>query len=81
MHDYHGDPIRIGDYIKNIESGWWGQIQSTESRGDCLMLVCLGVNWWTTELDHDDKQWHAPADVVRMNCTPDGSPANAINFM
>ena len=81
MHDYNKQPLNIGDCIQNIESGWRGQIQSTDGDGADLLLVCFGINWWTAELDHDDKQWHAPADVVRMNCTPDGSPANAINFM
>jgi len=82
MNDYHDKPLRIGDYIQNIESGWHGRIQTTESRGARLMLVCLGVNWWTGKLDHDDKQWHAPRDVIRVSHAPDHSLApNPFNFL
>jgi hypothetical protein len=83
MLDYHNQPISIGDTVKNIESGWRGVIQSTEEHNGDLLLVCSGVNWWTGELDDDDTQWHAPADVVRQRQQapdPDDPPAPG-NFM
>jgi hypothetical protein len=65
MQDYNKQPIAVGDTVKNIESGWRGRIESTEGEGRDLMLVCLGINWWTGEVDEDDKQWHSPFDVIK----------------
>ena len=67
MLDYFKNKIAIGDTIKNIESFWLGVIQSTEGEGVDLMLVCLGVNCLTGEIDEDDKQWHSPYDVTKQS--------------
>ena len=81
MRDYHQNPLAIGDRVRNIESAWLGQIVATEpdhNHPHGLMLVCLGVNWWTGKLDEDDRQWHAPADVVQAGRS---RIPNAINMM
>lgn len=79
MKDYKGKDLKIGDPIKNIESGWHGVIQSTEVFDGELMLVCLGVNWWDGSLDQDDKQWHSPADVVKSERLP--TSISPLNFL
>lgn len=66
MKDYNGTPLKIGDTIKNIESGWRGVTQSAEGEGIDTMLCCKGVNWWTGELDEDDVQWHNVYDVIKQ---------------
>jgi hypothetical protein len=82
MQDYNGNPLEVGHTIKNIESGWKGQIISTEGTGADLMLACKGINWWTGELDDDDTQWHSPYDVVRVTRKADQSEApNPLNFL
>jgi hypothetical protein len=80
LRDDHGNTLQVGDYIRNVESGWRGQIQTTVDELHDLMLICYGVNWWSGDLDRDDEQWHAPADVVR--CDRVGAePPNPINMM
>jgi hypothetical protein len=82
MQDYDKKPLAVGDSIKNIESGWHGRIMSTEGEGADLMLVCLGINFWTGELDEDDKQWHSPFDVKKVSPIPGASPGlDGINLM
>ena len=68
--------------IKNIESGWHGQIIATEGEGADMMLVCKGINWLTGTLDEDDTQWHSPFDVVRVPRNPNQSAApNPLSFL
>ena len=82
MQDYNGNPLEVGHCIKNIECGWRGKTISTETINGDLMLVCHGINWWTGTLDNDDTQWHAPADVVRVNRTPRAEEApHPLNFL
>lgn len=83
MNDYRKQPLEVGDTIRNIESNWRGVIQSVESHNGDAMLVCLGVNWWTGDLDEDDRQWHAPADVVKQRRrSPEASESpSTTNFL
>lgn len=69
-----------GDCVKNIESGWRGIVQAIEKQDGEQMLVCLGVNWWTGEIDSDDKQWHSAKDVVKCERVSK-DPPNALNFL
>lgn len=86
IQDYNKQPLKIGDAIKSIESGWHGQIMSTEGEAPDLMLVCRGINWFTGELDEDDTQWFDPYDVVKWCRNPEAEKeidqaVNQINFM
>ena len=58
-------PLAVGDYVRSVETGWRGQIESVynEEDGYLAMLVCKGVNFWTGEIDHDDVQHYAAMDV------------------
>lgn len=80
MIDYRGEVVQVGDYVKNIESGWKGLVRDTEGQGCDLMLVCFGVNWFDGTIDEDDKQWHSPADVIKVDDRPEQSP-NPLNFL
>ena len=80
MNDYKKQPLAVGDYVKNIESGWRGIIRETSGEGVDLMLVCFGVNWWTGEIDEDDKQWHSPYDVIKCQRADNAAP-NALNVL
>jgi len=85
--DYRKNPIAVGDTIKNIESGWRGTIQEVANEDDAdplnVMLICLGVNWWTGELDLDDKQWHSPFDVIKQprQAPQPGEAPSTTNFL
>lgn len=73
--------IKVGDYVRNIESHWLGRVREVEAQPDGgTMLVCYGVNFWTGTEDEDDKQWHAPEDV-QLSCLTDPDPVNPINMM
>lgn len=52
--DYQGNVLRIGDYARNIESGWTGRIESfvTETyaidddhSATAVMCKMIGVDW------------------------------------
>ena len=82
FNDCHGQPLAVTDRVRNIESNWFGQVMASEVIDGHPMLVCLGVNFWDGELDQDDKQQHAPADVVLAARLPSSDdPINQLNFM
>lgn len=87
LKDYNGKPLTVGDRIRNIESGWKGEIVEFDEtyvpQGHGVLLKCKGVNFWTNTLDDDDTQWHSPDDVVKSTRQParPGEPINPINFM
>ena len=85
INDYHGRPLAIGDRVRNIESARISQIMATEPDHNepfAQMLVCFGVNFWDGELNQDDKQWHAPADVVLAARVPSAEdPVNWLNVL
>ncbi len=71
--------LQIGDYARNIESGWVGRIDGFEDdqNGD-LMASMRGVDLVLTHvlgvpveraINDDDRQWHAPADLERVPVT------------
>lgn len=75
----HGDHIihgfKVGDYARNVESGWLGKIRSFghDHNGD-LMAEMVGVDAVATHvmgmtreqsLCEDDVQWHDPRDLKK----------------
>lgn len=84
LQDYNEHTLAVGDTIRSIENGWRGVIQAIgDDEGRNTMLECLGVNFWTGELDEDDRQWYSAYDVVFQPRQEhrNGDPINAINMM
>ena len=80
-NDYDNKPIGIGDTIVGIENGWRGQVVAMSGEGRDLMLECLGINWWTSELDDDDRQWYSPFDVRRGKRHDPAADPSTTNFL
>ena len=62
----------VGRFARSIESGWLGKVVAVESHGGDTMLRMQGVNELCrmiaggsleANLDSDDTQWFAPADL------------------
>lgn len=82
MKDYYGTPIAVGDSIRNIENAWHGRIESAYDEQGTPMLICKGINFWTGEIDHDDVQHHAAADVVKWTRQAGKrDPVNNLNLL
>ena len=65
MTDDRGNPVKYGDIVQSVESGWIGRVcgvipSHNEPHGP--MLVC--VSEFRGELEYDDQQHFSPDDVI-----------------
>ena len=67
MIDYNKTPLTIGDFARNIESGWKGKILEYVDG----FVKMIGVNYWAVSFgeqdifDYDDIQWFDPTDLIK----------------
>lgn len=66
--------FEVGDFARNVESGWKGKIVAFEFDGNGdVMAKMIGVDWLAQtvaglsdeeSLASNDVQWHSPSDLV-----------------
>lgn len=72
-----GQPIRVGSWIRSVESTWTGQVvrigkDHNEPFGP--MMECQAIYWPTMELEPDDTCFYAPADTIVLPRKPLPNP-------